>query len=78
MLTFIREVLKKYNYTIIKPSIFWDDESNINILFNAYRKDGVCYNFFISFDDVRPYARKQPLSMVCIHDSEDITKWFFN
>ena len=68
----IKNIIKKYGYTMIDKSFFMDDETSC--IFNMYDKNGTCHQMFVYF--LINSATIQSLSTITIHKPYDVSYWF--
>ena len=71
----IKEILKKYGFTVISKSWYFGKPEEESVIFTAYDKTGTCYSFFVSWALKR--ARCQMLSPISVHDARDMSSAFF-
>lgn len=68
----IKNVLKKYGFTMIDKSFFMDDDTSC--IFNMFDRNGSCYHVFIYF--LINHATMNYLSDVMLHEKTDISYMF--
>ena len=71
----VSEVLKGKGFKMIKRSWYVGDPADKSVLFNGYDDCGTPYQFYINWG--KQFARRQLYSTVTVHDTLDITHWFF-
>ena len=69
----ITNILNDHDYTIIKPSIYFDEDNCL--LLNAFDSFGNVSNLFYDYND--KYASIQSLSPVMVHEAYKCSHWFF-
>ena len=77
----IKKILKQNGYKMIGSSWYRGDKAEQSALFIAYDKHGTCYHFFIDWSGTeymhKPYAMRQMLSNLVIHELTDVSSMFF-
>lgn len=77
----IKDILQRHGYKMILPSWFLGDRKEKSVIFTAYDEMGTCYRFFVNWKGLesthKPYATRQMLSGVCIHELTDVSSMFF-
>ena len=77
----IKDILKEHGYKMITPSWYAGKKAEKSAIFTAYDKGGTVFHFFVNWGGTsyshKPYALRQMVSNICIHEKLDVTSMFF-